>query len=229
MQRAQSSLEAPSYPELWCILLTGLLHVVVELVWNQARGATIWLLTPDQLYNFSAIGLWGVYGVWRLATTPGLARVWGFRKDNFIAALRPSLVFALCAGVLLMSYGSLAERSVVPKTFWLALAVYPLYGIAQQFALQVLVAKNLRTLVPTPLGRAGVTGAVFGLAHFPLVPLMLLTAPAGVVFTRIFESRPNLWAVGLAHGLLGAVAYYVVLGLDPGAQILEILTHPAPF
>jgi membrane protease YdiL (CAAX protease family) len=52
---------------------------------------------------------------------------------------------------------------------------------------------------------------------------MLLTAPAGIVFTRIFEARPNLWAVGIAHGLLGALAYYIVMGVDPGAQMLSIL------
>lgn len=229
MNHAKSLLEEPSYPELGFILLTGLLHAVVELVWNQGKGNTIWLLTPDQLYNFTAIGVWSVYILWRLATARGIARAWGFRKDNFAAALRPSLVFALCAGALLLAYGYFTGRTVVPGTFWVALALYPLYGIAQQFALQVLVVKNLRVIVTTGVGRAVVAGVVFSLAHFPVVPLMLLTAPAGFVFTRIFESRPNLWAVGLVHGLLGAMAYYIVLGLDPGAQILEVFGYSRLF
>ena len=229
MDHAQSFRERPSYPELGFILLTGIGHAVVELVWNRGQGTTIWGLTPDQLYNFLAIGLWSVYVLWRLATTRGIARVWGFRTDNFTAALKPSLAFALCAGALLLGYGYLMGRPVVAGTFWVALALYPLYGIAQQFALQVLVVKNLRGVVTTGVGRAGVAGVVFSLAHFPVVPLMLLTAPAGFVFTRIFDSRPNLWAIGLAHGLLGAMAYYLVLGLDPGAQILEILGRPTPF
>ena len=90
MDHAQSFRERPSYPELGFILLTGIGHAVVELVWNRGQGTTIWGLTPDQLYNFSAIGLWSVYVLWRLATTRGIARVWGFRTDNFTAARTPN-------------------------------------------------------------------------------------------------------------------------------------------
>lgn len=222
MHRPQASVHTPSYPELWLILLTGFLHGVVELLWDGQYGKALWLLTPDQLYNFSAIGMWSGYVLWRLATTHGIARAWGFRKDNFFGALRPSLLFVICTAMPMLVYGRLIGRSAVPETFWVALLLYPLYGIAQQFALQVLVAKNLRSFISTPWVRAGVTGAIFSIAHFPNTPLMVLVAPAGLVFTLIYESRPNLWAVGLAHGLLGAMAYYVVLGLDPGAQVVEI-------
>jgi len=223
MQRPQASVHTPSYPELWLILLTGFLHLVVELVCDGRHGKTLWLLTPDQLYNLLAIVLWSGYVLWRLATTPGIARAWGFRGDNFMNALGSSLVFVTCAAVLLLVYGKLTGRLVVPQAFWLALLLYPLYGVAQQFALQVLLAKNLRSIVKARSVRAGVTGAVFSIAHFPNVPLMMLVAPAGFVFTLIYESRPNLWAVGLAHGLLGAMVYYIVLGADPGAQVLEML------
>lgn len=223
MNRPRFFANSPSYLELWLIVLTGFLHGVVELMWDGRHGKTLWLLTPDQLYNLLASVLWSGYVLWRLATTPGIARAWGFRGDNFMNALGPSVLFVTCAAVLLLVYGKLTGRLVVPQTFWLALLLYPLYGIAQQFALQVLVAKNLRSLISTTWVRASVTGAIFSIAHFPNAPLMVLVAPVGLVFTLIYESRPNLWAVGLAHGLLGAMVYYMVLGLDPGAQILEIL------
>ena len=192
-------------------------------MWGGRSGRAIWLLTPDQIYNFSAIGFWGGYVLWRLAATRGIALAWGFRQDNFFEALKPSLLFVTCAVLLILIYGKLIGSLGVPRTFWLALLLYPLYGIAQQFALQVLVARNLRALVRTPWLRAAVVAVIFSIAHVPDVPLMILVVPAGFVFTLIYGSRPNLWAVGLAHGLLGAMVYYLVLGLDPGAQVLEIL------
>jgi membrane protease YdiL (CAAX protease family) len=212
--------EAPSYLELGLILLTGVLHWVVEF-WG--RGKTIGLVTPDQLYNFAAIGVWGGYVLWRLAATRGIGRAWGFRADNFFEALKPSLLFVACGAVPILVYGNLAGHVRPPAGFGLVLWLYPLYGIAQQFALQALVVRNLRSIVGARSARALAAGAIFSAAHFPVAPLMILTAPAGVAFTLIYEARPNLWAVGLAHGLLGALAYYFVLGLDPGAQILGIL------
>lgn len=214
---------APSYLELILIALTGILHMVVELIWPQGSGATLPQLMPDQIYNFLMVGVWGGYVLCRLCRTRGIARAWGFRMDNFLAALQPNLAFGVTGGALMWLYGSAIGRGDIASTFWLALGLYPLYGVTQQFALQVLVAKNLRIPIPDPWVRAGMVGVIFSLAHFPVLPLMLLCAPAGVVFTRIFDTWPNLWAVGIVHGLLGALAYYIVLGVDPGAQVLSIL------
>jgi membrane protease YdiL (CAAX protease family) len=50
--------------------------------------------------------------------------------------------------------------------------------------------------------------------------LMALTFIAGLAFTWIFEKHRNLWAIGIVHGILGSVAYYLVIGQDPGAEIL---------
>ena len=52
---------------------------------------------------------------------------------------------------------------------------------------------------------------------------MALTLVAGLAFTWIYETYGNLWAVGIVHGLLGALAYYAVLGQNPGAELLGIL------
>jgi hypothetical protein len=201
------------------ILATGALQWVVEWAW---RGR-VWSLTPDQFYNFAAIAVWGVYVVRRLVTTRGIGRAWGFRTDNFLKALAPSLLFAACGAALIMLYGTATGRGRLPASFWACLWLYPLYGIAQQFALQALVVRNLRLCVRARSARAAAAGAIFSAAHFPVIPLMLLTAPAGIVFAWIYETRPNLWALGIAHGLLGALAYYFVLGMDPGAQVIGIV------
>jgi len=111
-------------------------------------------------------------------------------------------------------------RLAIPITFWVALLLYPFYGLAQQFALQALIARNLRPVVRSQRLRILLAAALFSAAHFPNNVLMLLTLIAGLGFTWIYETHQNLWAVGMVHGLVGALAYYLVLGLDPGADIV---------
>ena len=53
---------------------------------------------------------------------------------------------------------------------------------------------------------------------------MLLTLLSGFFFTLIYRRLPNLWAVGIMHGILGSMAVHFVLGKDPGAAIWGFLT-----
>ena len=214
--------------ELGLIILTGILHVVVELVWGGARGRAVTAGRPEQIYNLIVAGLWGGYVLWRATTAQGVARLWGFRWDNFSPALRLSLCFSLLAAVPLVVYGSLMGRLALPATFWVALSLYPLYGIAQQFALQALMTRNLRVLIGPQSLRVLLVATLFSAVHFPNRALMILALIAGLGFTWIYEKHPNLSAIGIAHGLLGALAYYLVLGLDPGAEIVAAVHHAIP-
>jgi membrane protease YdiL (CAAX protease family) len=46
---------------------------------------------------------------------------------------------------------------------------------------------------------------------------------AGFFFTAIYRRVPNLWAVGLVHGILGSLAIYFVSGEDPGAGLWNLV------
>ena len=213
-------IERPCYWELCLIILTGALHVVIELVWGGTKGTLATAGQPEQIYNLIVAGLWGCYVLWRMTTTQGMARVWGFRWDNFWQAFRPSLRFSLFASVPLVMYGGFMGRWALPATFWVALFLYLPYGIAQQFALQALITKNLRALIGPQSVRILLVAVLFSAVHFPNQSLMILALIAGLGFTWIYEQHPNLPAIGITHGLLGALAYYLALGLDPGAEIL---------
>ncbi|MBN1673527.1 MAG: CPBP family intramembrane metalloprotease [Kiritimatiellae bacterium] len=218
------SAAAPSSTaELIAVFLTGVGHVTLELVsglFGVGRGV---LARPQQVYNLAAVLLWAVYLVWRVARTRGVLVDWGFRRDSLGAALAPTAAFALVAAVPVLVYGALRHRLPLPVTFWLVFALYPLWGLAQQFALQVLITRNLRGVVPRLPFRVLAASALFSASHFPNYPLMALTFLAGLGFTWLYERHRNLWAVGLAHGILGALAYYLVLGEDPGSEMLGML------
>lgn len=221
MDREKLEFGKPCYPELLAMILTSLFHIVIELAWDGGKAGVSQAGGAARIYNLVAILVWGGYVLWRVVSIRGTAYAWGFRRDNFIAALRPCLFFSTSAAAILFMYGSLMGRNTFPPMFWIVLLLYPLYGLAQQFALQVLITKNLRDIVRSQLPRILLATSLFSAAHFPDYWLMGLTFPAGLVLTWIYERHPNLWAVGISHGLLGACAYYLVLGFDPGAEMVE--------
>ena len=49
-------------------------------------------------------------------------------------------------------------------------------------------------------------------------PTEALRLPAGLLTTELYRRRPNLWALGVAHALLGDFAGYFVLGRGAGSR-----------
>jgi len=141
------------------------------------------------------------------------------RYDNFMSALRAQLVFGAVGALALIGFGLATSSLLLPKTFWLTVGLYPIWGVAQQFALQGLIARNLGVMLTSPLAIAGVASALFAAVHYPRIQLVVLTGVAGVFLTLVYRRHPNLWAVGIVHGILGSLAVYIVLKEDPGAAI----------
>lgn len=219
------SVPAPHYGELLAMMLTSAGHIAVRFFAPAAGGPNApWGITePHTLYNIGAALAWSVYIIWRAARTPGWLAEIGLRRDNFLAALRPAALFGLAAAGMLLAWAAWHGRLPLPAAFWFTAALYPVWGVGQHFALQGFVTRNLREAIRPEAGRALAAAALFSLAHFPNGWLMALVLPVGFVFSWIYIRRPNVWALGLIHGPLGALAYYCVLGQDPGAAILRAL------
>lgn len=204
----------PCYGELAAVLLAGLGHVVLELG-HSGTAATV--------YNVAVSLAFFGYLVWRVRSTPGVLRYWGFRRDNLAPALRAHAPFVVATTAALSVYAALTDYDGLPATFWLTVVLYPVWGIAQQFALQNLIANNIAHALKTPLMIAVAAAMLFAVSHYPRLELVVLTLVAGVFFTLGHRRSPNIWAVGTAHGLLGSLAFYIVLEEDPGAIIIEAL------
>ena len=70
---------------------------------------------------------------------------------------------------------------------------------------------------------AFVAALLFSLSHIPRLPLSALALIGGFFFTLIYQRHPNLWAVGIVHGILAGLAFYILLQEDPGARIIQFL------
>ncbi len=200
--------------ELAAIVATGALHVASELWLGESTALGL---------SATATGFWAGYLLWRLARSAGIAREWGMRRDNFRTAWRAQLAFLVPGAAALIVLAAVLGQLAFPPTFWLTLALYPLWGTAQQFALQNLIAANVATMLRRPVMVALIAASLFAASHYPRMDLLVLTFAAGVPLTLIYRRNPNLWAVGLAHGILGSLAVYLVAGEDPGALILEMV------
>ncbi len=202
----------PCYPELMAIIAAGCLHVAAEVALS---------LSVARVFNASASLCFLIYVVWRAIHTKGVFRVWGMRGDNFWTALCAQLSIAAPAVLVFVGLGFVWGSFPLPKTFWLTLGLYPVWGTAQQFALQNFIARNLTGLLSHPVAIAGAAAVLFAASHSPRGTLVVLALFAGFLFTLVYQRFPNLWAVGIVHGIVGALVFYIVLGEDPGAEILR--------
>jgi membrane protease YdiL (CAAX protease family) len=199
---------------LIAVLVAGLLHIAAELWVSQSAAMA---------YNVVvSVGFAG-YLVWRSRRSQGALRAWGMRLDNFGPAMLALGTLGIAGSAVLIAYGLASGDPFLPETFWLTVALYPVWGIAQQFALQNLVARNLTGLVSGELALALVASALFGLAHYPRLELLALTFVVGTFLTLVYRRFPNLWAVGIVHGILGSLAFYLVLNEDPGRVIVKLI------
>jgi len=207
----------PCHPELAAIALIGLTHIVLETTVSEA--VALW-------FSGVAALVFVGYLLWRARGGAPVLRAWGVRRDNFWVALGAQLPIVVGGGVAILGYGLAVGSLGLPRGFWLTLALYPVWGIAQQFGLQNLIGRNVASLVSHPVAVAGVAAALFAASLMPRWPLVFLTLVSGFFFTLFYRRAPNLWAVGIVHGVLGSLAIYLVSQEDPGASIWQFLAGP---
>jgi hypothetical protein len=82
-------------------------------------------------------------------------------------------------------------------------AGYALWAIEQEFILQSFFYVNVEQLAGNRLHSAVIATALFAAAHIPNPLLVLATLVVGICFTQLFRRYRNIYALGIAHGLLG--------------------------
>jgi hypothetical protein len=80
---------------------------------------------------------------------------------------------------------------------------YVLWTIYQQFLLQDYFMDRLLRLVSSEAASVTIAGILLAVAHLPNLVLTAATLVWGIVSCALFRRYRNLWALGLAQGLLG--------------------------
>jgi CAAX prenyl protease-like protein len=83
------------------------------------------------------------------------------------------------------------------------IAGYVLWTIYQQLLLQDYFMNRLLRLLSNESAAVTLAGTLFAAAHLPNLVLTAATLVWGIVSCALFRRYRNLWALGLAQGLLG--------------------------
>lgn len=194
------------YFELIALIATGLLKFIL-LDWLEMRA---FFITGIFLF-------WLGYVLYRYSVDHKILVYWGFKKEYLgrsMLFLFPFLAVGIFVAVVL---GTLNKSKVDILHLLPVLALYPLWGIVQQFLMICIVAENLSGFKILSRHKPVViviASILFGLIHFPDFSLMIFTFAMETAFLVIYYKWRNLWAVGLAHGWIATFLLYYVHNRD---------------
>ena len=152
----------------------------------------------------------------------------GLRMDNWRASAREVLLVtvAMTAGIVVIGLLARGFHWVSLKRLANLVAVYPLWGIAQQYFLQAFMLRRLRQACIPPPVAAILAAVLFGLLHAPNWALVAGVTFTGLVSCTLFIRRPNLFTLGLAHAAVAVLLFHAwpkawLQGMTIGPMFLE--------
>lgn len=170
-------------------------YILIEIaLWTRGRTQLVWSLIAAAWILWSTFG-WQKRGAHQLGIGGS-----GFRASWWVI---PASI-AVCAAMLLTSWRLGALHDLYgPNPVLYHSAGYVIWAAEQEFILQSFFYVNLEELMGDRLRSAVAATLLFASAHIPNPVLVAATLAVGICFTQLFRRYRNIWALGIAHGLLG--------------------------
>ena len=166
------------------------------------------------------VGVVGLYIIGVLRIRDDRWRDYGVRVDNLWAAgWRVGIWTALSAlsiGVLSRALGTQLDGN----EWFLALFLYPFWGLVQQFVFQGILHRALLVWIWNRNRACLVNSLIFAGVHIADLRVVGLTLVAGCCWSWFYQRWPNVWVLGISHGLLGGLAYRLLLNVRIGEHLL---------
>jgi len=202
------------YFEILAVLLTGgLKFILMDLL-------------DYRVFYICFISLfWIAYVYKRYRNDPTILKTWGFQKDHFRQSMGFILPFAIIASAGILLYGFLKRTDTHFGHLVPVFALYPVWGLVQQFMLIGILAGNLKSLSKVSFRNYQIiliTSILFSLVHFPSAFLMIFTFFMELLFIISYLKWRNLWSLGLYHGILGCLILFYVMGRDPWLELWPV-------
>ena len=199
--------------EIVAVVLTG----IGKLVFVNYLDLKFWYITIACIF-------WIGYVIFKSIHQPAVLAYWGFTRKNFKRSMRFLTPLAVISVVGFFVYGYTQDTMLFNWHIIPILVIYPIWGTIQQFLMVGLVAGNMRDLerknIPLVI-IVIVTSIAFSIIHVPSLLLVLATLLLAIVYTIHYLSARNLWTLGLFHGWLGGLFYFIVLGRDPWVEVFS--------
>jgi membrane protease YdiL (CAAX protease family) len=127
----------------------------------------------------------------------------GLGRPGFIASLWILPAAIALAALSMFVAAKVGTLHPLYKADFAHISGYVLWTIYQQFLLQDYFMDRLMRLLSSQSAAVTIAGALFAAAHLPNLTLTAATLLWGIVSCALFRRYGNLWALGLAQGLLG--------------------------
>jgi len=106
------------------------------------------------------------------------------------------------------------------------MGAYVIWGTLQEVLFLSYFNTRIRKSFSSPLTAAVVTAMVFALFHLRAYTLMAICFGIGIVWGLLFQAAPNLFLMGLAHGVSGGFGtMFQVVGM----KLVKINARVGPF
>ena len=127
----------------------------------------------------------------------------GLGWRGFIASAWILPAAVALAAVSIFAAAKIGTLHALYKADFAHVSGYVLWTIYQQFLLQDFVMDRLLGIVGRGTAGVIIAGVLFAAAHLPNLTLTAATLVWGIASCVLFRRYRNLWALGLAQGLLG--------------------------
>jgi hypothetical protein len=158
----------------------------------------------------------------------------GLRLDNLGAAFRLALIWIGPLIVLAFVVGFILDSIHLTSSprwhlHWIRRI---LWGTLQQYGLLCFFYRRLGELLPGRWPPMLAAAGVFAFFHLPNPFLIVVTLGAGLLSIWIYRRVPNVWVLGLFHGLLAsalsrALPAYLTGGMRVGPGFWEFMRNLA--